>query len=83
MPTPFPPRHASPSSWTRDGNAKPITTTNPEWRCTDCGKLLGVCRDGRMHLRFARGHEYFVGFPIAATCRGCGTLNGAAVPTAG
>jgi hypothetical protein len=37
--------------------------------------LLGVCRDGRMHLRFARGHEYFVGFPVQATCRGCGTLN--------
>jgi hypothetical protein len=33
-----------------------------------------------MHLRFARGHEYLVGFPVAATCRGCGTLNRATVP---
>ena len=51
-----------------------------EWRCTRCDKLLGVCRDGRMHLRFARGHEYFVGFPVVATCRGCGTLNQAQSP---
>ncbi len=34
-----------------------------------------------MHLRFARGHEYFVGFPVQATCRGCGTLNQASSPT--
>jgi RNase P subunit RPR2 len=46
-----------------------------DWRCTRCDKLLGICRDGRMHLRFARGHEYFVSFPVVATCRGCGTLN--------
>ncbi|WP_170941186.1 hypothetical protein [Antarctobacter heliothermus] len=39
-----------------------------------------ACRDGRMHLRFARGHEYFVGFPVVATCRGCGTLNQAQSP---
>ena len=53
---------------------------NPEWRCMRCDKLLGVCRDGRMHLRFARGHEYLVGFPVQATCRGCGTLNEATDP---
>ena len=53
---------------------------NPEWRCTRCEKLLGVCRDGRMHLRFARGHEYLVGFPVQATCRGCSTLNQAQSP---
>jgi hypothetical protein len=53
---------------------------NSEWRCTRCDKLLGVCRDGRMHLRFARGHEYLVGFPVQATCRGCGSLNNATAP---
>ena len=53
----------------------PPSNTQREWRCNSCAKLLGVCRDGRMHLRFARGHEYFVGFPVVATCRGCGTLN--------
>ena len=51
-----------------------------EWRCTRCRKLLGVCRDGRMHLRFARGHEYFAGFPVVATCRGCGALNQVSAP---
>jgi hypothetical protein len=80
MPTPFPSRQAAPTSWTGGVNTKP-TTSNSEWRCTRCDKLLGVCRDGQMHLRFARGHEYFVGFPVVATCRGCRTLNRSAAPT--
>jgi phage FluMu protein Com len=46
-----------------------------EWRCSRCNKLLGVYQDGRMHLRFARGHEYLAGLPVTATCRGCRTLN--------
>lgn len=79
MPTPFPSRQAVPTSWTGAAKTKP-STSNAEWRCTRCGKLLGVRRDGRMHLRFARGHEYFVGFPVGATCRGCGTLNEATAP---
>ena len=54
---------------------RPTTNHSTDWRCTRCEKLLGVSRDGRMHLRFARGHEYFVSFPVVATCRGCGTLN--------
>ena len=77
MLTPFPQRQAAPTS--RSGATKP-TTQNSDWRCTHCAKLLGVRRDGRMHLRFARGHEYFVGFPVVATCRGCGTLNQASAP---
>ena len=80
MPTPSPSRQAAPPSWTGGVNTKP-TTSNSGWRCTRCDKLLGVCRDGQMHLRFARGHEYFVGFPVVATCRGCGTLNRATAPT--
>ncbi len=48
---------------------------NKEWRCTNCGKLLGLLRDDRLHLRFARGHEYLVGFPATSVCRGCRTLN--------
>ena len=52
-----------------------------EWRCRRCGKLLGMLRDGRLHLRFARGHEYFVGFPATATCRGCRTLNEISAPS--
>jgi hypothetical protein len=79
MPTPFPSRHAAPTSWSGGANPKP-TSSGGEWRCTQCDKLLGVCRDGQMHLRFARSHEYFVGFPVVATCRGCGTLNKAVAP---
>ncbi len=46
-----------------------------EWRCSNCGKKLGNLRDGRLHLKFARGHEYLVGFPATSVCRGCRTLN--------
>jgi hypothetical protein len=74
MPTPFPSHQAAKTKWSGAATTKP-TVSNSEWRCTRCDKLLGVCRDGRMHLRFARGHEYLVGFPVQATCRGCGTLN--------
>ena len=71
MPTPFPLRQTATSDTAVSKPYRP----NSQWRCADCDKLLGVCRDGRMHLRFARAHEYLVGFPIVATCRGCGTLN--------
>ena len=79
MPTPFPLRQAAPTSWTSDAKTKPPTLSS-EWRCTSCDKLLGVCRDGGMHLRFARKHEYIVGFPVVANCRGCGTLNQTTAP---
>ena len=79
MPTPISSRQPAQISWTGGAKSNP-NPLSPEWRCTRCDKLLGVCRDGRMHLRFARGHEYFVGFPVQATCRGCGTLNQAQSP---
>ena len=46
-----------------------------EWRCIRCGKLLGVTEGGRLHIRFARGHEYIVGFPASSVCRNCKALN--------
>lgn len=46
-----------------------------DWRCTRCGKLLAVLRGDRLHIRFARGHEYLVGFPATSVCRSCRTLN--------
>ena len=46
-----------------------------EWRCSGCGKLLGLRKADRLHIRFARSHEYLVGFPATGTCRCCGTLN--------
>ena len=79
MPTPDTSRQPAQISWTGGIKSKP-NPMSPKWRCTRCDKLLGVCRDGRMHLRFARGHEYLVGFPVQATCRGCGTLNQAQSP---
>ncbi|WP_287014467.1 hypothetical protein [Actibacterium sp.] len=79
MPTPDTSRQPAQISWTGGAKSNP-NPLSPEWRCTRCDKLLGVCRDGRMHLRFARGHEYFVGFPVQATCRGCDTLNQAQSP---
>lgn len=63
MPTITRTRPTSQTSRTDAANTAP-NSPNPEWRCTRCDKLLGVCRDGRMHLRFARGHEYLVGFPV-------------------
>lgn len=79
MPTPFPSRQAASTSWSGAAKTKP-TTLSSEWRCTRCDKLLGVCRDGRLHLRFARGHEYLVGFPAQSICRSCSTLNHATAP---
>lgn len=52
-----------------------------EWRCTRCGKLLGVLEDDRLHIRFARGHQYIVGFPATSVCRSCRTLNELAAQT--
>lgn len=72
MTTPYLSRRVANQS--RNTGATP-SIAEREWRCSDCAKLLGVCRDGQMHLRFARGHEYLVGFPVVATCRGCGSLN--------
>jgi phage FluMu protein Com len=46
-----------------------------EWRCTRCDKLLGILEGARLHIRFARGHEYIVGFPATSVCRACRTLN--------
>lgn len=80
MQTPYPSRQAALTSWTGAAKTK-LTNPNSQWRCTRCDKLLGVRRGGQMHLRFTRGHEYLVGFPVVATCRGCGTLNQATAPT--
>ena len=71
MPVPIDPKRSPPMHGARRGIP---------WRCGQCNKLLGVSRDGRMHIRVARGHEYVVGFPVTATCRGCATMNEASGP---
>ena len=73
-------RFSTRSRQTPSATTAGLTIQEAPWRCTQCDKLLGVCREGQMHLRFARGHEYFVGFPVVATCRGCSTLNKAEAP---
>jgi hypothetical protein len=45
-----------------------------EWRCT-CGKLLGLVRDGKLHVRPYRSHEYMVSLPAEATCHFCGAVS--------
>jgi RNase P subunit RPR2 len=45
-----------------------------EWRCHECGKLLGVRHGARLHIRLQR-HNYLVSLPVEATCHGCGTKN--------
>jgi hypothetical protein len=79
MPIPTHSRRTA-QSWSRGENPKSTNSSNRQWRCARCDKLLGVCRDGSMHLRFSQGHEYLVGFPVQATCRGCGSLNHALAP---
>jgi len=58
-------------------NPAPVDDLNSEreWRCYECGKLLGHLLDGRLRLRLARGHTYLVGFPATTVCRGCRALN--------
>lgn len=46
-----------------------------EWRCSRCGKRIGVIQGDRLHIRSVRGHEYLVGFPATCVCRNCRTLN--------
>ena len=50
------------------------TVMSCEWRCLECGKLLGIRRGARLHIRMA-GHDYGVTLPVEANCRGCGAYN--------
>ena len=49
--------------------------TKLEWRCSHCGKLMGVFSGQRVHIRFNQGHEYLAGLPVTGVCRHCRTLN--------
>lgn len=72
MATPFPSRPTGKSTLPNPAFQK---SHSPEWRCSCCGKLLGVLRNGELHLRFSQGHEYLVALPATCTCRCCKTLN--------
>ncbi len=51
-----------------------------EWRCSHCSRLLGMIEGDRLHIKFARGHEYLVGLPTTGVCRNCRTLNELRLP---
>jgi len=46
-----------------------------KWKCRECGHLLGIADGNRLHIRFARGHQYWAALPVSCVCRKCGTLN--------
>lgn len=56
-------------------------TTTHEWRCRRCGRLLGIVRDNRLEIRFARGHQYLASLPVTCVCKNsrCNALNELAV----
>ena len=45
-----------------------------EWRCHNCGRLLGKTNAFQMQIR-RKPLDYVVGFPVLAACPGCGSLN--------
>ena len=45
-----------------------------EWRCRKCGGLLGVERDGRIHLKHRRA-QFVVRGEVMAVCHRCSELN--------
>lgn len=55
------------------GDTSPSVFTR-DWRCHDCGKLLGKCNGQQMHIR-RKPAEFMASFPITAKCPGCGALN--------
>lgn len=54
---------------------RPQRARGEDWRCSDCGKLLGRICGHDVHIRFERRHEYVATLPASATCKQCGTLN--------
>jgi len=51
-----------------------------KWRCNECGKLLGIIRGARLHIRIARAPEYLVTLPATAACDKCHSLNEFSLP---
>ncbi len=45
-----------------------------EWRCRQCGTLLGVERGGRMHLKYKTA-QFVVSGSVMAVCRRCSEIN--------
>ncbi|MFI5298769.1 MAG: hypothetical protein ACHREM_11790 [Polyangiales bacterium] len=45
-----------------------------EWRCDTCSTLLGVERNGRLHLKYKTA-QYVVKGPVMAVCRRCAGIS--------
>jgi hypothetical protein len=45
-----------------------------QWRCCSCGTLLGVERQGRLHLKY-KSAQYVVTGMVTSVCRRCDTTN--------
>lgn len=45
-----------------------------EWRCRQCGTLLGVERQGKMHLKYKTA-QFIVTGPVMGICRRCSEIN--------
>jgi len=69
MAYPFDNRRDRPTTLAWTANLDPA-----EWRCLECGKLLGVRHGARLHIRLQR-HCYFVSLPVEAVCPACEARN--------
>ena len=68
---------AYPFDHCRNRPTTPAWTANldpAEWRCIECGKLLGVRHGARLHIRLQR-HSYVVTLPAEAICPACAAEN--------
>lgn len=45
-----------------------------DWRCRKCGALLGVERDGKLHLKYKTA-QFIVEGRVIAVCRRCTEFN--------
>lgn len=45
-----------------------------EWRCEKCERLLGIWRNGKLHLQYKKA-QYLVNGSVLAVCPNCAALN--------
>ena len=51
-----------------------------DWRCRQCGTLLGVERGGRLHLKYKTA-QFVVSGQVMAVCRRCSEISETVVGT--